>query len=65
VHFINNPKKNQIGEKEIVLSPLFDWFEKDFTKTSTLIEFINQYSKTPVNVDAVVNYMDYDWNLNE
>jgi hypothetical protein len=61
--FINDPKRNQLGD-EPRLSKIFDWFEGDFTKKGSLIEFVNAYAKKRIPTDAKVQYLDYDWRLN-
>lgn len=65
IYFVNNPKKNQFKENEVEISGIFNWFEKDFTKNGTLIDFINQYSKRPIRSDTNVKFGVYNWNLNE
>jgi len=62
--FINDPSRNEITGSSIRISKIFQWFKGDFTKSETLIEFINKYSKTPINKNAQIDYKDYDWNLN-
>lgn len=63
--FINDPKRNVISEDELRLSKIFDWFENDFTKETDLIGYISKYANIPVNADAKVRYLDYDWSLNK
>ncbi|MFM1877069.1 MAG: hypothetical protein RL266_2806, partial [Bacteroidota bacterium] len=53
-----------IEEEEIQISSIFKWFEKDFTKTMTLKEFILKYSKRDFGSYAKVKFKDYDWSLN-
>jgi len=65
IHFVNNPKKNQINNDKANLSKIFNWFENDFTRNGTLIDFVNQYSQTTISSNAKTAFMDYDWNLNE
>ena len=62
--FINNPKWNKIGPDSIDVSPIFNWFSEDFTKQGTLIDFLNRFSKTGINENAQVEYMEYNWSLN-
>lgn len=53
---VNNPK----------LSKLFDWYGMDFkTKKMTKIQFINQFLTVKIPENAKLEYLDYDWNLNE
>lgn len=65
VRFINNSDKNQISTGYIKISKIFKWFTKDFTRNGDLIDYLNQYAKTRINKNADIDYMDYDWSLNE
>lgn len=65
VSFINDPERNQIDKNEVKLSKIFSWFKGDFTKETSLIDFINQYSKIVVGRGVDIGYLDYDWKLNE
>ncbi|MFI8377231.1 DUF547 domain-containing protein [Leeuwenhoekiella sp. NPDC079379] len=64
--FINSDK-NEISAKTAKVSSLFDWYKKDFitSKTPTVIDYINQYSKSKINAGTTVTYKDYNWNLNK
>ncbi len=64
VEFINDESKNQIGNSEVRLSPIFSWFKKDFTKNMTLMEYIRSYSERKPGTSVKPGFMDYDWNLN-
>lgn len=63
--FISDSDKNKISKENVQLSKIFDWYQKDFTKNGSLIDYINHYSKVKIDSDAKIFYMDYDWNLNE
>ena len=60
-------KNNRYDSKEniLYLSPIFDWFEKDFTKKGTVIEFVNPSMGNVISANAKIKYTYYDWNLNE
>jgi len=62
--FINNPQKNIINETETELSKIFDWFQSDFIKKSSLFDFLNRYTAS-LNEANKVTYVEYDWALNE
>lgn len=62
--FVNDNFRNQISTDKVLLSKLFSWFKGDFTKKGSLIDFINQYSETPINKELKIDYLDYDWTLN-
>ncbi|MBL6445118.1 DUF547 domain-containing protein [Fulvivirga sp. 29W222] len=65
IRFINDPQRNGIKNDQVALSSIFKWFEEDFTRGASLIEYVNQYSQTHISDDADVVYMPYDWRLNE
>ncbi len=65
--FLNDKSRNEINAKTPKLSSIFDFYGKDITKWSgkSLIEFINQYAPVKIAADAEIDYLDYNWNLNE
>ncbi len=63
--FLSDNFRNRLAEKEVYLSKIFSWFKGDFTKEGSLIEFLNKYSSIEISVDADINYLNYDWSLNE
>lgn len=63
--FLREPLRNQISEENVLLSPIFLWFQSDFMRHSTLIEFLNQYAPVPIRPHADISYLDYDWSLND
>lgn len=63
--FINDNNRNQISTNEAEVSKIFSWFTKDFTKKGSLREYLNKYSKVKLKEDADIDYMDYDWSLND
>ncbi len=64
--FINDPTKNQISEKKIKISKIFKWYRDDFVKDDrTLIQYLNKYSKVTISPNAKVEYLEYNWALNE
>jgi len=62
-----NSDKNDITASNPKVSSIFDWYKSDFItdKTPTVIDYINQYSKTKINKGATLTYKNYDWNLNK
>ncbi|GAB5398927.1 MAG: hypothetical protein Aureis2KO_05120 [Aureisphaera sp.] len=64
--FIDGPK-NEISASNPKLSSIFDWYAKDFTINGKqdVIGYINQYVDDPINDNATVEYLEYDWNLNK
>ena len=76
--FLNDTRKNQISANKIVISKIFNWYSTDFTNKGffsrlfgkknrgrQFVQFIAPYVTEPINKDAKVEYMDYDWSLNE
>ncbi len=63
--FLADKSKNEIFGSRAKLSKLFSWYRGDFTKKTSLIEFINKYSDTKLDKNARLDYQDYDWALNE
>ncbi|WP_210413602.1 DUF547 domain-containing protein [Leptospira ilyithenensis] len=67
VGFLQNPSKNSYDKTKnlLKLSQIFNWFQDDFTKKSTLIEFLQDGFKDKIRADALIEYNDYSWKLNE
>lgn len=63
--FVNDSSKNNISSDIVKISAIFDWFKTDFTKNSSLIAFLNQYSKVKINPNATIQFLEYDWNINK
>ena len=62
--FVNDPERNQIAEKKIGISYIFQWFQEDFTANGDVIRYLNQYSDVKISPKARVDYIEYNWNLN-
>jgi hypothetical protein len=63
--FINDPSRNIISENQAQLSKIFQWFRSDFTKAGSLAAFISQYNKFPLKEKIKINYLEYNWLLND
>ena len=61
--FINDTSRNKISKKKVQISSIFNWFQKDFTNNSSLIDYLNKYSETKINSNAKISYLKYDWSL--
>jgi hypothetical protein len=62
--FLHNQKKGVwVDEKEIHVSRIFSWFEKDFVRKGGIETFIKRYRPDlpKIEIDVDVNY---DWSLN-
>ena len=58
-------ENNSIKQDKLALSKIFKWFAEDFKKEGSLIDFLNNYSKTKINSHPKIVYFDYNWDLNE
>lgn len=66
ISFINNTARNKITEGKIKISKYFDWYAGDFEADGkSIIDYLNQFSKTKISKNAAVEFLDYDWKLNE
>lgn len=65
IDFVNDPQRNIISKESAELSKIFDWFKSDFTKESSLVTFLNKYSKRKLEEGAKISFLDYDWSLND
>ena len=63
--FINDPQRNKITKSEVEASKIFSWFGGDFKKGQTLIQFLNKYAEVNIDENAEVDFMDYQWSLND
>jgi len=63
--FFKDTSRNKLSPDHAQLSKIFEWFQTDFTKNGTLIDYINTYSEVKLKRDAKITYISYDWNLNE
>ncbi len=64
--FVNDPVRNRITAGKAEVSEIFKWFDGDFTRDAGSVKaFINRYAKTPIGDKTPLNYMSYDWKLNE
>lgn len=65
IGFINDPTRNKITQDAAQISSIFSWFQGDFTKKGSLIDFLNLFSKVKIKPNAKISHLDYNWNLNE
>jgi hypothetical protein len=63
--FLANEAHNSISPKKVKISKIFEWYAEDFKGENTLVKFLNKYTSVTVNADAKVEYLDYNWALNE
>mgnify|MGYP003635756080 CR=1 FL=1 len=65
IDFINDPKRNVITSEKINISYIFKWFRGDFTENGSILNYIQSYSKIKIKDEAKMDFIDYDWRLNE
>ncbi|MDH3648353.1 MAG: DUF547 domain-containing protein [Saprospiraceae bacterium] len=64
--FINDPLRNKISVGAVSISKIFSWFSGDFKKKApNVIDFINRYAEVPISEGVDIDYLDYNWQLNE
>ncbi len=61
--FINNAQYNALGQDEVKVSKIFEWYASDFG--SSLPAYLNHYAQTKIAEGASIHYQEYDWSLNE
>lgn len=61
--FLRDESKNVVGAEKAKISKIFKWFSGDFDVST--VEFINKYSDVKISESTEIEYMEYDWNLNE
>jgi len=64
MEFVNSDK-NEISKNSAKLSSIFDWYKKDFKENGTVLDYVNQYSKTKISSGTSITYKNYNWDLNE
>jgi len=66
INFFNDTTKNIITPTQPRLSSILLWYGDDFTKTGvSKIEYINKYSHVKILPTTKIEYMKYNWDLNE
>jgi len=67
IAFLSDTARNQPNADHPKLSSIFNWYGGDMKKWSklSLIEYINRYSPVKINEKANIDYLKYDWNLND
>lgn len=65
IDFLNDPLRNDIKADKVAVSKIFLWFKGDFTKKESLASFISNYSRVEIKEGQDINYMSYDWSLND
>ena len=64
--FLADSEKNEFkSAKKAKLSKIFNWYGGDFNNDGTLIEYLNKYAPIQLSKDADIDWMNYNWTLNE
>lgn len=64
--FLFDRTKNKIGNEKLSLSRIFQWYSGDFKyQGMNLIDLINQYVEFSIDQSVDIDYLGYDWRLNE
>lgn len=64
--FLNNPAKNKIAKDKAELSKYFDWYKGDWKENGqSVVKWVNKYSTTDITEKTKIDFLDYNWNLNE
>ncbi len=64
-YFINNPQKNRFSDEIWQISPIFNWFKQDFTRHTTLEEYIHPYIAGNYPKGVRIEFLEYNWQLND
>jgi hypothetical protein len=66
IEFINGDK-NEISMHNPKLSSIFKWYSKDYMVNgkADVIAYVNKYSETKIDPSTSIEYLEYNWNLNE
>ncbi|MFY0688007.1 MAG: DUF547 domain-containing protein [Cyclobacteriaceae bacterium] len=63
--FLNDGKRNTISQDHLRLSPIFKWFGSDFESGKAFRQQIADWSGMEIAPNAEIDYLDYDWGLND
>ena len=66
-NFINSEEGIQFNRNMnlVYISAIFDWYDEDFTESGGVIPFINQHRNKEIPLDTFINYLPYNWTLNQ
>lgn len=65
--FLSDVNRNRFEKSKNILhlSKIFDWFSQDFTQRGPITDFIGASMKVEITKDAKIEFLEYDWALNE
>ena len=60
--YFKDTAQNKISADRVQLSKIFEWYAVDF---GDMMSFVNKYGPVQVNAGTAIEYLPYDWSLNE
>jgi len=64
--FVNDSQRNQLDKSNIKISKIFSWFAGDFKLNgSSVVDYLNKYAKKRVQANARIDFLEYQWELND
>lgn len=64
--FVNDSQRNQLDKSNIKISKIFSWFAGDFKLNgSSVVDYLNKYAKKRVQANAKIDFLEYQWELND
>lgn len=62
--YLNKISKYDAAKKQVMTTPLFNWFTGDWGGKDDIRDMLHQYGVIPAEHDDIdVEYLDYDWTL--
>ncbi len=61
----NKHVRTDAGTHKVYVSQLFSWYEADFSRDGKAVDFINKYRDEAIPGSFEVDYIEYNWQLNE
>lgn len=67
--FLNDSRRNRVDRSagRLYLSSIFKWYSADFEEAAGSVrDYVKQYLEDPAGIDDLeIEWLDYDWSLNE
>lgn len=68
--FLADSSRNRVEGGVLYLSPIFDWFSEDFTRSGSVADYVAPFlpeadRKVVASGNPKVKFTDYDWSLND
>ncbi len=64
--FLADERKNRLSTSKLQLSKIFSWYNRDFVQEdiNTIQQYVSQYTDVPIDPDAEIEWLEYNWSLN-